>query len=325
MGVFTHGLGDYDHGLRAKAAGVNVVVCPGHIGTCSRNAGEELPRGERGSIRAQLAQMSSVKSLPFASGTTSRDDSSPWLWPFTGAVRTLPHNEGCWLEVQRHSSLTPKQGNDGQNEERTCDSSARRVLFIFDRVTHYHKDLFLALDEELPRQGMELYLLSGQTPAMPAKGRTGLTEKVLPREEKYRFIEYRLGGLTLRRHKDVRQRIQEIKPHIVVIQSHVGNISYWSMLHAKRQSGFQLVAWQCGYEYNPSRLKDALLRRFLSSFDFHLAYHSNARQYALSHGVPERAIAVMHNTIDERKILLSPRDEAKRVIARSTRSAPTRR
>jgi GT2 family glycosyltransferase len=34
---FTHGLGDFDYGLRAQKAGCTVWVAPGYFGTCSRN------------------------------------------------------------------------------------------------------------------------------------------------------------------------------------------------------------------------------------------------------------------------------------------------
>lgn len=35
--VFTHAMGDYDYGLRARAADFEVVVAPGTFGTCARN------------------------------------------------------------------------------------------------------------------------------------------------------------------------------------------------------------------------------------------------------------------------------------------------
>lgn len=35
--AFTHGMGDFDYGLRAGRAGVEAWVAPGYVGTCSRN------------------------------------------------------------------------------------------------------------------------------------------------------------------------------------------------------------------------------------------------------------------------------------------------
>jgi GT2 family glycosyltransferase len=35
--TFTHGMGDFDYGLRARAAGVEVLLAPGTVGTCRAN------------------------------------------------------------------------------------------------------------------------------------------------------------------------------------------------------------------------------------------------------------------------------------------------
>ena len=42
----------------------------------------------------------------------------------------------------------------------------KKILFIFDRVTHYLKDLFQRLEADLPGFGYELHLLSGQRLAL---------------------------------------------------------------------------------------------------------------------------------------------------------------
>lgn len=35
--VFTHGMGDLDYGLRARAAGFEIILAPAHLGTCRRD------------------------------------------------------------------------------------------------------------------------------------------------------------------------------------------------------------------------------------------------------------------------------------------------
>lgn len=47
--TFTHGMGDFDYGLRARKLGVDVYVAPGYYGYCQRNPLEtqKLPLGER--------------------------------------------------------------------------------------------------------------------------------------------------------------------------------------------------------------------------------------------------------------------------------------
>lgn len=95
---------------------------------------------------------------------------------------------------------------------------------------------------------------------------------------------------------------------------HVGNIKHWQISHLKQRLGFKLVAWQCGYEYHPGKLKGFLLGRFIPRYDYHLAYHSNARDYAMSHGARADQVTVMHNTINEEKIATLPRDEARALV-----------
>lgn len=189
----------------------------------------------------------------------------------------------------------------------------KRVLFVFDRVAHYHKELFTTLEQMLPAAGLELYLLSGGTSGSDT-GRVGLAKSVVANEYKYKFHEYRIKSFVLRRHVGVVEKIAEIKPDIVVVLSHVGNASHWHLMRLKKQLGFKLIAWQCGYEYNPGMLKNLLLSRFIPNFDYHLAYHSHARDYALSHGARADQITVMHNTINEEKIATLPKAEARALV-----------
>jgi glycosyltransferase involved in cell wall biosynthesis len=94
--------------------------------------------------------------------------------------------------------------------------------------------------------------------------------------------------------------------------AHSGTLEEWRLARLKRSLGFRLVAWQCGYEYNPGWLKDRVLSRFVPLFDHHLAYHTNAKRYAMRYGAAESQVTVMHNTIDERRIERLDRAEARR-------------
>jgi glycosyltransferase involved in cell wall biosynthesis len=189
----------------------------------------------------------------------------------------------------------------------------KRVLFIFDRVAHYHKELFRYLDRQLADRDIELHLLSGQSSAN-AVGRVGMKEAVVEHEYKYGFREYRLGTYIFRDQTGVLEKINEIKPDIVVNMCHVGNIKHWQISRLKKRLGFKLVAWQCGYEYHPGKLKGFLLDRFIPLYDYHLAYHSNARDYAMSHGARVDQVTVMHNTINEEKIATLPKAEARALV-----------
>jgi glycosyltransferase involved in cell wall biosynthesis len=78
--------------------------------------------------------------------------------------------------------------------------------------------------------------------------------------------------------------------------------------------GYRLVAWQCGYEFNPSRFKDFILSRFIPGFDHHLCYHTNAKLYALRYGASDDQVTVIHNTINDAKIRVIPKAEARKEI-----------
>lgn len=189
----------------------------------------------------------------------------------------------------------------------------KKIIFVFDRVAHYHQELFRTMESRFTEQGIELHLLSGET-AAGAKGRIGLAKQVVAREQKYRFHEFQVGSYVFRRHIGVVEKLKSLRPDVVVLLSHVGNISHWHLMGLKEKLGFKLIAWQCGYEYNPGRLKQAILRRFVPKFDHHLAYHSNARTYALTHGASEDQVTVIHNTINEERIVCLPKAEARSLL-----------
>ena len=186
----------------------------------------------------------------------------------------------------------------------------KRVLFIFDRVTHYNSELFKNLEPRLREIDIELVLLAGYSKGEES-GRVRLSDKVIENESRYLCKEIRVRSFTFRYQKDVIAQIKHIKPDVVVMASHVGNVSSWNIMRLKRKMGFKLVAWQCGYEFNPSSLKDFILGRFIKGFDYHLAYHSNAKKYAMRYGAKESQITVMHNTINDNKIERIDKSEAR--------------
>ena len=189
----------------------------------------------------------------------------------------------------------------------------KRVLFITDRVMHYQKETYTALEKQLQEQGVELWLLSGQD-AKRAVGRVGIKEPVVAHEAKFNFREYRVGTYTFRRYFDVVSKVAEIKPEVVINAAHSGNWSHWKISAQKKRLGFKLVSWLCGYEFHPGSLKSFLLDRFIPRYDYHLAYHSNARDYAMSHGARWDQVTVIHNTINEEKIATLPKTEARALV-----------
>lgn len=189
-----------------------------------------------------------------------------------------------------------------------------KILFIFDTVAHYHEPLFRTLDAELNRHGHTLFLLSGK-PKAGDTGRIGLASPIIANQRSYRFTEINALSYTLRYQHNIVPHIKEINPDIIIVPSHVGNITSWILGRNKNQIGYRLYAWQCGYEYHHNDLKIKITNRYLRLFDHHLAYHNNARQYLLAHDIDDSKISVIFNTIDESKIERTDKNEARHVLS----------
>ena len=78
---FPHAMGDTDYGLRARSAGCQVFLAPGHVGTCSGNPRAGTSRDETLSRRQRLRKVVSPNELPVAEWVAiCRRHGGP-LWP----------------------------------------------------------------------------------------------------------------------------------------------------------------------------------------------------------------------------------------------------
>jgi len=189
------------------------------------------------------------------------------------------------------------------------------IAFVFDRVMHYQLNPIRQLDARLRRHGLELHMISGIRPAGES-GRVAVAEQVIPLERKFALRDWKFGSFVFRLALGYLKPVQELRPAVVVCPAHPGDLGHWGLIALKRLAGYRLVAWQCGYEYNPGRLKRLLLKWFVPSFDLHLAYHGNARRYALGHGARPEQVVVMHNTLDETRFVLTDKRAACARLAR---------
>jgi len=173
------------------------------------------------------------------------------------------------------------------------------VMFVLDRVMHYHVGTMKAIEEALAQKGIRFSLASA-VDAEGSVGRVALRDKVVRHHEHFRLSERRVGRFQLRHQHGLVKLVRRESPAVVLSVCHSGTISEWGLLLWAKRNGVRSVAWQCGFEYNPGRVKRVALSRFVPLFDFHLCYHTNARNYAVQHGASEQQTLVMHNTIDER-------------------------
>ena len=79
--AFTHGMGDFDYGLRARAAGATVWSTPGTVGECPRNPTSAPAE----SFRGHVAQLSGPKGLPPREWTRFARRWAGPLWPLYAA------------------------------------------------------------------------------------------------------------------------------------------------------------------------------------------------------------------------------------------------
>lgn len=189
----------------------------------------------------------------------------------------------------------------------------KKILFITDRVMHYQRGTFQELEHRLQQEGFELWLLSGED-LTRTTGRVGVGQAVIRNEVKFQFVENFYFSYKVAWYKEIEKKIEAIRPAVVVNAAHSGNLSHWKISGLKRKLGFQLVSWLCGYEFHPGRLKRAVLNRLIPRYDYHLAYHSNAQRYAISHGANPDQVTIIHNTIDERAITPMLKEDARQAV-----------
>jgi glycosyltransferase involved in cell wall biosynthesis len=189
-----------------------------------------------------------------------------------------------------------------------------KVVFYLDRVMHYHESTFREIERRLESEAGAFFIVSGQ-PRYDESGRVGVSKIDFKRHIFVPYHEWRRGTYTVRWQPTLAKIVRQLAPDVVIVMGHVGCLTYWRLGSLSKRAGFKYVTWQCGYEYNPNRIKRFLTRKFLRQFHYHLAYHSEAKTYLLNHGIRQSRIAVVHNTINEQEIDLVPQDEARRQIA----------
>jgi glycosyltransferase involved in cell wall biosynthesis len=188
-----------------------------------------------------------------------------------------------------------------------------KVLFYSDRLTHYLVPTFRELERRLEREGGKFILVSGNNRRTDA-GRFGLSDIVVSHHIYVPYHEWKYKNYTLRWQPTLANVFRKTNADLLIVAGHVGDLTYWRLGLLPERANFKYLTWQCGYEYNPSPIKDILTKRFLQRYDYHLAYHNNAKKYLMSYGIMESRITVVHNTINEEAIDLIPPSQARQMV-----------
>ena len=83
---FTHGMGDLDYGLRARKAGCNIVISPGHYGVCNANDGTGLWTDRQQPVLLRWKKLLGPKGLPINEWMifTRRHGGKLWMLQWLG-------------------------------------------------------------------------------------------------------------------------------------------------------------------------------------------------------------------------------------------------
>ena len=188
------------------------------------------------------------------------------------------------------------------------------VLFVADRIMHYHVATMHAIERDLAAQGIP-FVIASANDKPNTTGRVAFRDKVVADHRYFHLTETPVGTFTFRHQHGAVEILREVNPLVLMTMCHSGTFSEWLLLHWARRHRRRCVAWQCGYEYNPTWVKRAILDRFIPLFDFHLCYHTNAQLYAIQHGARSEQTVVVHNTIDESSIVASDTHLSKQSMA----------
>lgn len=77
---YTHGMGDFDYGLRAKKKGINSIVAPGYYGMCSKNLPQACFRKDI-TLVGRLKALYSPKGIPPHEWKVFAKRHAPYIWP----------------------------------------------------------------------------------------------------------------------------------------------------------------------------------------------------------------------------------------------------
>lgn len=79
--AFTHAMGDFDYGLRARGAGVAVYVAPGTLGSCPTNAPEGTWQDGTLPLRERWRRVRTPTGLPPREWRVLTRRHGGWFWP----------------------------------------------------------------------------------------------------------------------------------------------------------------------------------------------------------------------------------------------------
>lgn len=302
---FTHGLGDFDYGLRLQQAGFGLWVAPGFYGICETNPPQGSVFDAALPLRQRLALLQKPNIMPApAEWRCFARRHARWYWPLAyGAAYFRQLFPWAWLYVkQRHFAASTQ--------------ALKRVLVVQQVFKHYRLALFRQLAAALAAEGIELTIAFSK-----AQGGQRLKQDNIESAEpgfSQLVPVYQFGPL-------VWQSVPDLARYDVVVveQANRHLLNYWLLLRRFCSHQPKLVFWGHGFNHQAHRgawsaIKEWGKRRLLGYADAFFAYTQAVADFAGKQGVRAERICVLNNSIDTSEFA----GQVRRMRADTQRNAP---
>lgn len=273
---FTHGMGDFDYGLRAQRRGVEVWVAPGLVGTCSRNPIEGTWQDETLPRNVRLQKLRSIKGLPPRDWASFTSMHGGPLWPVywsTPYVRTA---------LQKHRPTK-------------AEAHKKRVVILYKTLPQYRRQFFELVRQQLAEQGVQLDLVYGQPTPQDAKKKDTVE---IPWAIKRPNTFINIKGRTLY----WQPVLKDISGADLVIVEQASKLLVNYMLILRYWlGGEKLALWGHGknfQEHDASKIGERIKRLVSTRVWWWFAYNETSANVVRDIGFPASRITLVQNAID---------------------------
>jgi glycosyltransferase involved in cell wall biosynthesis len=270
---YSHGIADYDYGLRATRMGFRIRSTATTVGTCARNDDAGTWRDRALSRRRRLQLLNAPTGRPIREWAHFQwRNGGVWplatIWPY---ARTL---------------LTP---------QRRPVPTRPEVSIIYKSLPHYRVPLYERLRTDLDRMGVDLRVLIGDPPVGSAARRDTAS---LDWVESFPQHEWRVGGRAV-----VTQRVLgRVRSCDLVVVEQASRLLVNNVFAAwRRTGGPALGLWGHGENrdrHHRSRLGEWWKRRVLTDCDWWFAYTAGTAEYVTASGFPADRTTDLRNATD---------------------------
>lgn len=288
---FTHGMGDFDYGLRARKAGVEIWVAPGFVGTCSRNDIKGTWQDLNLPLMERWRKVRSLKGLP----------PREWL------VFTRRHGGNFWIISFIHSYLNVLLVSVRRSSFKAkANSRHPKVALLVNIVAPYRLPIYKALGKEFD---LTIYVA----------GEESNRKKWIESEAQLTRIGVRVRhpfGFTLNRRVGSPNQVKDLRYlHITpgyllnllqdrpdaIVTNELGIRTMLALLYGKLFCKPVWVWWGGTLHTERSRgILKRLVRRFLAvNIKNWISYGKSSTEYLSSIGVPTKHVLQIQNSVDE--------------------------